>query len=451
MAKNINTENTGAWKASKYRQTSARDGPAPIAIIGSMALDRVIGAAQCCPRVILPNPPVGLSAIPSVGTATIYFTPGYDYDIDPVTNYAYSLDGIQFTTFAPPQGKSPVIITGLTNGVTYRIFLASVNRSGLSIPSVPISVMPTLLAKPVPILALPANKGLYIYFEPSNGEVSPTNYQWSVDGGETFTVANPPTTASPIFIPNLSNGVAYSVQLMSLTAIYRSQLSLPITGTPTANVNPTSPTINIDPTVYSGSGPVIAAPGISGTRQNVAWITDPDGGFRLFYFTFPGSYISFPSYNFGQAITVTAWIEPRSTTNAYQFSVLLGATNFSIGWNTNALGAPPSKSLLLQGSGTETDSSDNVVTYGTWQHVGYVFDPVGATILCFVNGIPTWMNNGIATAPNIQTAAPFYIGAQTDGTNSMTASLGYVRAYGYRFTQTDMFSEYVMTKGRFGL
>jgi hypothetical protein len=147
---------------------------------------------------------------------------------------------------------------------------------------------------------------------------------------------------------------------------------------------------------------------------------------------------------------MTAWINPRSTTNAYQFSVLLGATNFSIGWNTYGLG-PASKSLFLQGSGIETDSSDNVVVYGRWQHVGYVFDPVGATILCFINGIPTWMNNGIATAPNIQAAAPFYIGAQTDGTNSMTASLGNLRVYKYRFTQTDMLNDYVTTKGLYGL
>jgi hypothetical protein len=83
--------------------------------------------------------------------------------------------------------------------------------------------------------------------------------------------------------------------------------------------------------------------------------------------------------------------------------------------------------------------------------VGYVFDPVGATILCFVNGVPVTMNDGIATAPNIQTLTPFYIGAQTDGSNSMTASIGYVRVYDYRFTQTDMFSEYVSTKELFGL
>ena len=459
MAKNINTENSGSWYAARTRQVSASAGPTPSVRqnIGSMALDAVIGKAQCCPRTILPNPPTNLRAVPGVGSATIYFTPGYDYDIDPITNYAYSLDRTRFKRLVPAQITSPIVITGLTNGVTYTIYLIAINNSGVSVRSEPVTVTPTPLAPPRIVLTLAADSGLYIYFTPGSGSGSgsqtATNYQYTLDGGATYTTLNPPTTANPIFIPGLVNGVSYTVQLVALNdAGFKSFSSNALSGTPTANVNPTGPTLNIDPTTYSGSGPVIAASGLSGSRRNVAWIRDPAIGVQIFNFSFPLSYIAFPAaYNFGPAITVTAWIKPSSTTNAYQFSALLGTTNFNVGWNSYALGSPPSKSLLLRGSGIETDSSNNVVTYGTWQHVGYVFDPIGATILCFVNGFPVTMNDGIATAPNIQTLTPFYIGAQSDGSNSMTASLGYVRAYGYRFTQTDMFSEYVSTKGLYGL
>jgi len=265
---------------------------------------------------------------------------------------------------------------------------------------------------------------------------------------------NLPTASNPVFIPDLLNGVQYTIQLVAIGPVFNSYRSNSITGIPIGSVNPTEATLFIDPSnsvsypeIGSQVSNIGSAGALQGTMRNIKWISSS----KVFYFSFPSSYIEFPAYDFGHAITVTAWINPRSTTNAYQFSVLLGAANFNIGWNSYALGLPPSKSLLLRGSGIETDSSDNVVVYGQWQHVGYVFDPVGATILCFVNGVPTTMNSGIATAPTLTSGAPFYIGAQTDGSNSMTAFLGYIRAYGYRFTATDMFSEYMNTKGRFGL
>jgi hypothetical protein len=55
---------------------------------------------------------------------------------------------------------------------------------------------------------------LYVYFIPGTGASSPiTTYNYSLDGGSTYTNAN--TTISPIVITGLQNGVSYQVAIVS--------------------------------------------------------------------------------------------------------------------------------------------------------------------------------------------------------------------------------------------
>lgn len=89
-----------------------------------------------------PSAPTGLSATMGDGQATISFTAGSEGG-SAITNYKYSLDGTNYTALSPTVTTSPVIISGLTNGTTYNIYLKAVNSVGDGAASNSISVTPT--------------------------------------------------------------------------------------------------------------------------------------------------------------------------------------------------------------------------------------------------------------------------------------------------------------------
>ena len=98
----------------------------------------------------VPEAPEGLSATAGNGSAVIAFTAGDDGG-EPITNYAYSLDGVTFIPLDPKDGLSPITVTGLTNGKSYSLSLKAVNTNGESSPSEGVSVTPTATAVPVPL------------------------------------------------------------------------------------------------------------------------------------------------------------------------------------------------------------------------------------------------------------------------------------------------------------
>lgn len=97
---------------------------------------------------ITPDPPFDLAATPGSGSATISFIPGAPGNTV-IVNYSYSTNGTTFTPFSPSTSSSPVTITGLTNGVTYTIYLKAIGLSGISsIPSIPVTVTPINITPP---------------------------------------------------------------------------------------------------------------------------------------------------------------------------------------------------------------------------------------------------------------------------------------------------------------
>ena len=91
----------------------------------------------------VPSPPVLLSATPGSGSASIAFDPpGSGGTRQGVTNYKYSLDGVNYTALSPADTSSPVTIPGLTPGVTYTIRLKAVNSVGDSVAFRSINVVP---------------------------------------------------------------------------------------------------------------------------------------------------------------------------------------------------------------------------------------------------------------------------------------------------------------------
>ena len=90
----------------------------------------------------VPYKPMLLVATAGSGSASIAFTQVSPGTRQGVTNYKYSLDGVNYTALSPADASSPVTIPSLTPGVTYTIYLKAVNSVGDSVASSSVSVVP---------------------------------------------------------------------------------------------------------------------------------------------------------------------------------------------------------------------------------------------------------------------------------------------------------------------
>ena len=212
----------------------------------------VNGASAASPTITatpstVANAPSGLSATAGNQQLSIAFTAG-DNGGSPITNYKYSLDGTTYTAFSPAQTASPVIITGLTNGTAYTVYLKEVNANGDSAASSSTSGTPsTTPAAPTSLVATPGNgQGSIAFTAGSNGGSAITNYQYSTNGGSSYTAFSPVQTTSPVSITGLTNGTTYTVLLKAVNANGA--------GTASSSVSLTPSTVPSAPTSLSATG-----------------------------------------------------------------------------------------------------------------------------------------------------------------------------------------------------
>ena len=83
-----------------------------------------------CPLSI-PDAPTISSVNAADASLTVSFTAGPDGG-SPITNYKYSIDGINYVALNPARTTSPFTISGLTNGTTYSVTIKAVNTIGES-------------------------------------------------------------------------------------------------------------------------------------------------------------------------------------------------------------------------------------------------------------------------------------------------------------------------------
>ena len=88
-----------------------------------------------------PSAPTSLSATSDDSQVAITFTAGSDGGSG-ITNYKYSLDGVNYTPLSPSDSTSPITVGGLTNGTSYNIYLKAVNALGDSSASLPVTITP---------------------------------------------------------------------------------------------------------------------------------------------------------------------------------------------------------------------------------------------------------------------------------------------------------------------
>lgn len=171
---------------------------------------------------------------------SIAFTPGNDGG-SAITNYKYSLDGTNYTAFSPADTTSPVVITGLTNGTAYTVYLKAVNAVGDGTASASTTGTPaTTPAAPTGLSTTAGDSQLSVAFTPgSDGGSAITNYKYSLDGTN-YTAFSPVNTTSPVVITGLTNGTAYTVYLKAVNALGDGAASSGVAGTPVSAAIPPS-------------------------------------------------------------------------------------------------------------------------------------------------------------------------------------------------------------------
>jgi hypothetical protein len=94
-------------------------------------------------------------------------------------------------------------------------------------------VRTTVPGAPTDLVVTAGDGVLSVAFTPgSDGGEAVDSYEWSIDGGATWTSPAPATTVSPIRIDGLTNGTTYAVQVRGHNAIGSGAPSVTVDGTP---------------------------------------------------------------------------------------------------------------------------------------------------------------------------------------------------------------------------
>lgn len=186
-----------------------------------------------------PAVPTAVSISEGDTQLTVAFTAPASDGGSPIINYKYSIDGgVTFNPCDPAQTTSPILISGLSNGVTYSVQIKAISFYWDGAPTTSLTAAPKGLPIDAPSsLAVTAgDKQLSIAFTaPANDGGSPiTNYKYSTNNGLSFIACVPAQTTSPIIISGLTNDRAYIIRIRAVNGVGDGPKSDAIQGTPVA-------------------------------------------------------------------------------------------------------------------------------------------------------------------------------------------------------------------------
>ncbi|MFZ4457084.1 MAG: fibronectin type III domain-containing protein [Bacteroidales bacterium] len=316
----------------------------------------------------LPAAPTALVATPSDVSVSIAFTP----PTGTITNYQYSIDnGATFTAFSPVDNASPVVITGLACGTVYQIKLKAVNSSGAGTASAVVSAT-TTIAAPTSLVATPTTTSASIAFTAPSGTM--TNYQYSTNGGTSYTACSPAVTGSPITISGLTANTAYQVMLKAQNA----------TGVGAASTALTVTTLPVAPTA------LVATPSINSV--SIA-------------FTKPAGTITNYQYSIDNGATFTAFL-PVDNATPVVINGLTGGTTYQVQLRAvNASGAGTASATVS--FTTLLAAPTNVVATPSFNTISLAFTPPAGTITDYYYSLDNGANYKSAASP--VTSSPFLI------------------------------------------
>jgi uncharacterized repeat protein (TIGR02543 family) len=228
--------------------------------------------------------PVISGIVPENQKITLSFSAPANNGGSAITGYRY-----QIRNFSSPVWSAwtvvsaqPLVITSLTNGVTYSVKLQAINAGGTTAPgaeSAPVSAVPfTNPSAPTITSVTPGNGSLAIAYTVDTNGSAITATEYSLDAGTTWIRTNAST--SPLTITGLVNGTSYTPQLRLIngageggatsaaaTIPFREPFAPAIT-----SVSSTSNSITMNFTINNGGSAIttvayrsrsVAAPGIT--------------------------------------------------------------------------------------------------------------------------------------------------------------------------------------------
>jgi prepilin-type N-terminal cleavage/methylation domain-containing protein len=179
-----------------------------------------------------------------------------------------------YTATASPGGATctsaatSCTVTGLTNGTSYTFTVTATNTAGTSAASSASASATPYTTPSAPSITSTQSGTLssgiaYIYFNApaSSGGSAVTNYQYSTNGGSSWTTRSPASTSSPITLSGLTDGTTYSLAVRAVNAAG--------SGTASSNSSQLVYTVPAVPTVSVAAGDRVAY---------VTWSSNGNGG-----------------------------------------------------------------------------------------------------------------------------------------------------------------------------
>jgi len=234
-----------------------------------------------------PGAPTGVETTLGNGTVTVSWdAPTWTGGSDVVDHVIeVSLDG--GSTWTPVvastgSGDTSHVLHGLTPGVEVRVRVTPVNDSGPGTPSEPVAVTPALVpGAPTITSAVAGNRTVTVHLvaPAEDGGATITNYEYSVDGGLTWTARVPASTTSPLVIRPLVNDTTYPIHVRAVNAAGPGAASNQVPVTPRA-----APVLKDDPTeppAPTGTGVLLidgADAPVTGSSPSRGTLRFSDGG-----------------------------------------------------------------------------------------------------------------------------------------------------------------------------
>ena len=246
-----------------------------------------------------------------------------------------------------------VVISGLTNGVTYQYRLAAHNSVGWGVLSNIISVTPRVMAPSAPALAasvVGSGQIRLTWTTPTftgGASIDSYGYQRSSDGGRTWRGGYAGgASARSVVISGLTNGVTYQYRLAAHNSVGWGVLS---------NI------ISVTPRVMAPSAPALAASVVGSGQIRLTWTTPTfTGGASIDSYGYQRSSDGGRTWHGGYAGGASARsVVISGLTNGVTYQYRLAAHN-SVGWGalSNIISVTPAASLAatLQAPEVSVDS-----------------------------------------------------------------------------------------------
>ena len=296
----------------------------------------------------LPSAPTNVTGVLGTTTiggtvyasVTVSFTPPTSDGGAPVTGYTIvsTPDFVDISGSSSGSGSSsPIVVTGLSNGVTYTFRVVATNANGKSSPSAASAgFTPAVVPDPpTGVTAVRGNAQAIVQFTPplNNGGAAISGYTATASpGGATAT-----GSSSPLTITGLTNGTPYTVTVVATNSKGNSIASDPSNSVTPATV-PNAPTIGTATTIrrqatVSFTAPVNTPPTNGGSTIVSYTVTASSGGFTA---TGGSSPLTIVDLVFGTPYTFTV-----VATNGIGNSSASAASNSITPANTGSLPSGP--------------------------------------------------------------------------------------------------------------